>query len=736
MAGFVYPIFLLLLSFLLGSMGLSATEALVIVPRHDAYDLNPYLSQIRIAGEQGLTLKPLAGRLDLSQSRGMHWLSFSVDNRSDKAGEFAISSDFPLKTMVLVPRNSPGRAVRSGASVYLREKIPALSQVVTTSLPPGVSSFYLGVDVDGNPFLSAFKLQSVSQFMATDRGSFLMFIFLTGGVLALSLYNVMNYFSLRKVQFLHYSLIMGSYLCLEAVISGFPLMLDPPYSYWLGNSWIIWDSICMIGLTLFASEFFSTKTKYPRHFKVGRGFIVLSFLPFICFPFNLPEVAAFYIVIQSFMFLDFLLIAYVEHTKKNSSARTYLLAFVPAFFLLIAFLWQLLNVVNTSIPFNKIRFVAVAFWGISFHVGYFALIDKIRAAHATLRSSLTGLMPEQQIEKLIVEGKQFTEAPVTKNMTVMFIDIVGYSKTIKSLPPETGFRRLKAILNEVTAVIHKHNGMIDRSLGDGIISFFGYDLAETPLMNHAYQALLAASEIQEKSVAKIIGAGEQTTEPIFPLRIGIQSGQICVGNLGDESRFEISLAGDAVILARKFEAACEPHKIIFGQNTFNALPKAWQEGASVYQRYIAVNPSSDLALCHECDPFHDRRSLLAKAGVIFWQRLGNFSREARIALGDGTVCFTSAYGNMEVINFSLDGFCFKSPMYLGRGTVFELTLPPLFRRDKLSSINSLRVEVVWGGIEGKNRYLLGVKISSLNLSQKALLLDALQSGCDAAPALV
>ena len=630
--------------------------------------------------------------------------------------------------MILVPQQTPLRPLLAGASVLLKEKLAALSPVVTTLLPVGVSRFYLGIDVDSNPFLTMFRLEPIEKFTAEQRSSHLLFLFLAGGVAALILYNVLYYYSLRKILFLYYCLLICAYLCLEAVITGFPLLMDPPYSFWLGNSWIVWDAFCMIGLTLFTSEYFDTRSKYPAYFKCCRAYIVFCLLMLPCFFLHQSLIGAIFIAIECLMYLGFLYIAGKEYTRRTKGTVSYMLSFLPALLMMLVFMGQLLNIFDTSLSFQKMRFVAVASWGILFSVGYSTVIDQMRVAHAALRSSLTGLIPQPQIDRMIAEGRHFTGEPVTRHLTVMFIDIVGYSKTIRDLPLATGFEHLKQVLNEITSIIHQYNGMIDRSLGDGMISFFGYDIAGTNAADHAHQALSAAREIQQKSVMRIVGLGIHSAEPIFPLRIGIDSGLICVGNLGDENRFEVALAGEGVFLARRFESACEPHKVIMGPATFTALPSFWQESGAILARSIPLKPKSDFIEGYEYDPFRDNQPLLYEAGLILWQKLGNFSRENRNQIEDYTIRFASLHGQMEVVNFSLGGLCLRSSVYLGRGTVYELTLTPFLHVKEATQLNPLTVEVVWGAPEKNRAYLLGVRIIDRNESQKHLLVTILRRG--------
>src|SRR5690606_11738912 len=64
--------------------------------------------------------------------------------------------------------------------------------------------------------------------------------------------------------------------------------------------------------------------------------------------------------------------------------------------------------------------------------------------------------------------------PSSQELTVMFVDVVGFSLSAERMDPPTVFRRLRELLIEMTTVVHQHGGIIDKVLGDGFLAFFGY----------------------------------------------------------------------------------------------------------------------------------------------------------------------------------------------------------------------------------------------------------------------
>src|SRR5690606_9173672 len=109
-----------------------------------------------------------------------------------------------------------------------------------------------------------------------------------------------------------------------------------------------------------------------------------------------------------------------------------------------------------------------------------------------------------------------------KVVSIMFIDIVGFSAISESRSPEEVFKYLKDLMDRMRSEIHAHGGVVDRVLGDGLLAFFGYHYdGRKASDDHASQALAAALVIQRQNVEHCLKAGDG--DPIFPLRIGINT---------------------------------------------------------------------------------------------------------------------------------------------------------------------------------------------------------------------
>jgi len=163
-----------------------------------------------------------------------------------------------------------------------------------------------------------------------------------------------------------------------------------------------------------------------------------------------------------------------------------------------------------------------------------------------------------------------------KEMTFLFMDICGFTPISEHYKnnddPEGLVALINNYLNEMTNIILKNGGTIDKYMGDCIMAFWN---APLPCENHADLAVKSAIEIEEKTNELRRKYQEQGLPPIN-VGTGINTGDCIVGNMGSESRFDYSVIGDAVNLAARLEATAArgdylEYKTIYSSNTMEQL---------------------------------------------------------------------------------------------------------------------------------------------------------------------
>ena len=131
------------------------------------------------------------------------------------------------------------------------------------------------------------------------------------------------------------------------------------------------------------------------------------------------------------------------------------------------------------------------------------------------------------------------------NMTVLFIDIRGFTKMSESLTPHENFAFLNNYLSVISPSISKYNGFIDKYIGDAVMALFP---------KSAEDAIDAALDIKNELLEYNIGRAKARYEPI-KIGAGIHTGNLIMGTIGNESRMETTVISDAVNVSSRLEHA-------------------------------------------------------------------------------------------------------------------------------------------------------------------------------------
>jgi len=152
-----------------------------------------------------------------------------------------------------------------------------------------------------------------------------------------------------------------------------------------------------------------------------------------------------------------------------------------------------------------------------------------------------------------------------KLVTVLFADVANYTSISEKLDPEEVHQIMDGCFNILMEEIHRYEGTINQFTGDGVMALFGAPVAHE---DHAQRACYAALSIQramEEYGVKI----KKDTGVKFKMRIGLNSGQVIVGSIGDDLRMDYTAVGDTTNLASRMESSARPGTIIVSKNTYS-----------------------------------------------------------------------------------------------------------------------------------------------------------------------
>jgi adenylate cyclase len=150
-----------------------------------------------------------------------------------------------------------------------------------------------------------------------------------------------------------------------------------------------------------------------------------------------------------------------------------------------------------------------------------------------------------------------------REVTILFSDIRGFTSFAESHAPEIVMATLNDILGRLADAVLTCGGTVDKFLGDGLMAVFG---APVRRPDDARWAVTAARKMIE-SLAERTATAEHELE----ISIGINTGIVVAGSLGNERRTEYTCIGDAVNVASRLCAIAEPHQILLGEGTIRQL---------------------------------------------------------------------------------------------------------------------------------------------------------------------
>lgn len=153
-------------------------------------------------------------------------------------------------------------------------------------------------------------------------------------------------------------------------------------------------------------------------------------------------------------------------------------------------------------------------------------------------------------------------------LSVMFTDIRGFTPMSRGMDPQELIHLLNSHFDEMIDIIDHHGGTLDKFIGDAIMAFFG---APIHYEDSHLRALNAAVQMQRASEKFNFQRRAEGKEPIH-IGIGINTGEVVVGNIGSNKRVEYTVIGETVNIANRLCGIAKKGQIIISQSTFDLLP--------------------------------------------------------------------------------------------------------------------------------------------------------------------
>ena len=209
----------------------------------------------------------------------------------------------------------------------------------------------------------------------------------------------------------------------------------------------------------------------------------------------------------------------------------------------------------------------------------------------------------------------------SREMTVLFSDVRDFTSISEGLTPEGLKDLMNAYLTAMTEVIQEKRGTIDKYIGDLVMAFWGAPLADAEHAKHGVEAALA----MQKRIRALDSEFVKRGWPILHAGVGLNCGDMSVGDMGSKFRRAYTVMGDAVNLGSRLEGLTKEYGIgiLVSENIIKAaqgfvyreidkvVVKGRQEGVAIYEPIGKVGEVTETALT-EIDRFHKALELYRK----------------------------------------------------------------------------------------------------------------------------
>ena len=223
-------------------------------------------------------------------------------------------------------------------------------------------------------------------------------------------------------------------------------------------------------------------------------------------------------------------------------------------------------------PLASALVMAVTAFALNMSYGYF-VESKSKRELAHLFGTY---VPPELVDEMVKDPDSYSMKATTQELTVMFCDMRGFTKMSETMEPTQLQALLNSVFSRLTSKIRSNRGTIDKYMGDCVMAFWGAPV-ETP--HHATLAVKTALEM----VGAIRSLNEEHRASGLPeigIGIGLNTGTMCVGDMGSDIRRSYTVVGDAVNLGSRLEGLSKTYgiDIVVSESTRKlATQFAWQE---------------------------------------------------------------------------------------------------------------------------------------------------------------
>ncbi|MCP3979113.1 MAG: adenylate/guanylate cyclase domain-containing protein [bacterium] len=182
---------------------------------------------------------------------------------------------------------------------------------------------------------------------------------------------------------------------------------------------------------------------------------------------------------------------------------------------------------------------------------------------AVLRSTFDAYFPPAVVDKAVAQSDHLAESAQKKELTILFSDIKSFTSHTSEMEAGHVRKLLNEYFERMIEIVFRHGGTLDKFIGDGLMVFFG-DPEDQP--DHAARCIRAGIEMQH-AARELDAEWRRRGDMPLIIRVGINSGEVVVGNMGSERRLSYTVLGEPVNLAQRLESNAPSGGILISART-------------------------------------------------------------------------------------------------------------------------------------------------------------------------
>jgi len=190
-----------------------------------------------------------------------------------------------------------------------------------------------------------------------------------------------------------------------------------------------------------------------------------------------------------------------------------------------------------------------------------------QTASTSLSASSSGdrirrLVPPEYLDRLMSASRSVSGS--RRMVTMLFFDVTGSTAMFEGMDPEDVMEIMNDAFSALMPPVYRHEGTLARLMGDGVLAFFGAPVSHE---DDASSACAAALEIVAAARSFAVELERSRGIVGFDVRVGVNTGLVVVGEVGDDHRVEYTAMGDAVNVAARLESSAAPGTILVSEET-------------------------------------------------------------------------------------------------------------------------------------------------------------------------